>query len=105
MTDIGPELLGDVIHYGGFHLRSPASGCLSQPALLGRIVSDGKTRFESISRYLGPIESRSSRVDLGNESARHRIAKAAEEASVTQGVVARIFVRDAGHNGFREKGS
>src|ERR1700680_2565148 len=105
MTDIRPELLGDVIQYSRFHLSSQVSGRLFPPALLGWIVSVGKTRFERISNHFGPIEARTSGVGLGNDSTRQGIAKAAEKASVTHRVVARIFVRDRGHNGFREKGS
>src|SRR3984893_15115373 len=105
MTDSRPELLGDVIQDCGFHLSSPIPGRLLPAALLRRIVSVGETRFERISNHFGPIEARTSGVGLGNDSTRQGIAKAAEKASVTHRVVARIFVRDRGHNGFREKGS
>src|SRR5260370_25815388 len=103
MADIRPEFLKDVIQDGGFHLRSPVQGCLTQAALLRRIIGVGQAGFQSISCYLGPVEARTSRICFSDEGARYRVARAAKKPSVTHSVVARVLVRNRRDNGLGEK--
>src|SRR5665213_131732 len=102
-ADVRPELLEDVIQDSGFHLSSKVQSRLTQATLLRRIISGGQTRFQCIASYLGPVEARASRICLSDEGARYRVARTAEKASLTHGVIAWILVRNRRDNGLGEK--
>src|SRR3984893_16939154 len=102
-ADVRPEFLEDVIQDSGFHLSSKVQSRLTQPPLLRRIISGGQTRFQCIACYLGPVEARASSICLSDEGARYRVARAAEKASLTHSVIARVLVRNRGDNGLGEK--
>src|ERR1700730_15126250 len=104
-ADVRPEFLEDVIQDSGFHLRSKVQSRLTQAPLLRRIISGGQTRFQCIAYHLGEVETRASRICLSDEGTGYRVARAAEKASLTHGVIARVLVRDRGDNGLREKSS
>src|ERR1700688_3314533 len=105
MADIRPEFLEDVIQDSGFHLRSPVQGCLTQAALLRRIIGVGQASFQSISCYLGPVEARASRICLSDEGTGDRVARTTEKPSMTQSVIARVLVCNRRDNGLGEKRS
>src|SRR3984893_9098246 len=105
LADVGPELLKKVIQDSGFHLRSKVQSRLTEAPLLRRIISVGQTSRQSIAHHLREVETRTSRICLSDEGPRYRVARAAEKASLTHGVITWVLVRDRGDNGLREKSS
>src|SRR6266849_10569637 len=96
--DVRPEFLEDVIEDGGFHLRSPVLGRLTQAALLRRIIRVGQTRLQRIAHHLGEVEARASGICLSHEGTGYRVARAAEKTSLLHGVIPRVLVQDRGDN-------
>src|SRR6266567_8990209 len=101
--DVRPEFLEDVIEDGGFHLRSPVLGRLTQAALLRRIIRVGQTRLQRIAHYFGEVEARASRVCLSHEGTGYRIARAAKKDFLLHSVITWVLVRDRGDNSLGEK--
>src|SRR5216684_2787502 len=101
--DVRPEFLEDVIEDGGFHLRSPVLGRLTQAALLRRIIRVGQTRLQRIAHHLGEVEARASGIRLSHEGTGYRVARAAKKASLLHRVITWVLVRDHGDNRLGEK--
>src|ERR1700730_11663131 len=105
LADVRPEFLEDVIQHSGFHLRSPVAGGLTQAALLWRIVQVSQCGFQSIAPHLGPAKARATRICLADEGTGYRVAGSVKKTSLTQGVIARVLVRDGRDNSLGEKSS
>src|ERR1700730_3614368 len=104
-SDVGAEILGEVIQQSGFHLRSPVPRRLTEPALLRWIIRIGQPRFQSIARQFGPVEAIASRISFGDERPCYRVSRATEKASLPHGVITGVLVRDRRHDSLGEKGS